>query len=123
MMGIKSLRKQTRGFTIVEMVIVVIVIAVLVGIVAISYSSILSNSRSQSLKSDITSAYSKLSQHRADNGTYPTTLAAAGVVDSTTTTYAYTYTAGTDTYCLAATAYSTTLHVVSGNTEPLAGTC
>lgn len=116
-------KSVTRGFTIVELVVIIVVIGVLATIVTLSYTAVLNNSRTQSLNSDIKTAYSKLVKYRADSGNYPTTLSAVSVTSDTTTTYAYTYTAASDTFCLAATAYSTTVHIVSGNAEPITGGC
>lgn len=120
-MGIKDLQKKPSGFTIVEMIVVVIVIGIIVGIVIVSYSSITRSSNQQSLQADLKTAASKLTSYRADNGAYPTTLSAASVTNSSTTSYTYTYTAVSDTYCLVATGYSQTFYVVSSNNNPISG--
>ncbi len=123
MLGINTLQNKLKGFTIVEVIIVIVVLGILIGIVLLSYSSVLNNSKTHSLKADASTAYSKLVKYRADNGTYPTALSAAGISNSTTTTYAYTYTSGTDSYCLQVTGYKMIYHVNNGKSEPVAGIC
>lgn len=123
MLGITTQPKTSKGFTIVEITVVIVVLGILVGIVLLSYSSVLNNSKIHALKGDASTAYSKLVKYRADNGTYPSALSAAGISNSTTTTYTYTYTAGTDSYCLQLNGYKLVYHVNNGKSEPVAGIC
>lgn len=120
-MGIKHRHLFTAGFTIVEMMIVVIVIGIIVGITVVSYSAITRSSNEQSLKKDLQSTASKLTRYRADHGGYPASLQDVDVEDTSTTNYTYTYGPVTDTYCLAATAYNMDYYVQSGTTDPKEG--
>jgi type II secretion system protein G len=120
MMGIKA-TNNTRGFTIVELIVVIIVIGIIAAIIIVSYSAITQSSRQQSLQADIKTAASKLVQYRSDNGSYPTSLDAAGVTNSSTTSYTYTYTSANDSYCLVGTGYNMSFYVLSGDSTPKVG--
>lgn len=64
-----------RGFTIVELLIVVAVIAILAAVTMVGYSSITSNAREKSLLSDIDSVESELARYAAKNqGVYSSSL-------------------------------------------------
>lgn len=121
-MGTLPLRKKSSGFTLVELIIVVVVIGIIVSIIIVSYAAVTNESHSQSLQGDIKTAASKLSEYRADNGAYPSTLSTAGVTNSSTTSYTYTYTSANDTYCLIGTGYNTSYYVLNTNTTPKSGT-
>lgn len=69
-------RKQT-GFTIVELLVVIVVIGILAAITAISYSGVQSKAIEASLQSDLNNAAIKLKMDLIVDGVYPATLAAA----------------------------------------------
>lgn len=62
--------KQT-GFTIVELLIVVVVIAILAAITIVSYNGITANAKHSSMKSDIAAINKAINLYYADNGVYP----------------------------------------------------
>lgn len=61
------------GFTIVELLIVVVVIAILASIVIVSYSGIRNRANDTVVQSDISNMAKKLQLYYLDNGTYPDT--------------------------------------------------
>lgn len=63
------------GFTIVELIIVVVVIAILAALVAIGYSSVKKNAVEVSMKSDLSNVESELGFEYKKAGSYPSTLA------------------------------------------------
>lgn len=63
----------TKGFTLVELMIVVGIIAVLSVAGALSYSAILKRSRDSKRKADIEQIRSALEMYRSDMGFYPNT--------------------------------------------------
>ena len=82
-------QKQT-GFTIVELLIVVVVIAILAAITVVAYNGI-QQQASRSVAQNATSqAAKKIMAYAVDNAdTYPTTLEAVGINDSDSTKYQY----------------------------------
>ena len=66
--------KHARGFTIVELLIVIVVIAIFATISIVSYNGIQDRARSAALKSDVVQASKQLKLFQAENGTYPTTV-------------------------------------------------
>lgn len=60
-----------RGFTIVELLIVIVVIAILAVVVAVSYNGIVTGANDAAIKSDIESIGRELMQRQARTGNYP----------------------------------------------------
>lgn len=63
--------KQRRGFTIVELLIVVVVIAILAAITIVAYNGITANAKESALKSDLTTAAKKLHVAKIEDGSFP----------------------------------------------------
>lgn len=72
--------KQT-GFTIVELLIVIVVIAVLAAITIVAYNGIQNRAYDSAIQSDLSTIAKKLEAYKltSANDQYPTTLATAGV--------------------------------------------
>jgi general secretion pathway protein G len=75
------MNKQS-GFTIVELLVVIVVIGVLAAITIVSYTGINQRATVASLQSDLSSAATQLKTFSVDNGIYPITMTCG--VDSTT---------------------------------------
>lgn len=73
--NIKSLR-QERGFTIVELLIVVVVIGILAAISVVSYTGITQQANTAKARSNAASVQRVAEVHFATNGSYPTTVEA-----------------------------------------------
>ena len=71
----KGWRKQT-GFTIVELLIVIVVIAILAAITIVAYNGIQARATYSAYQSDITAINKAILLYYADNGAYPGHLAA-----------------------------------------------
>ena len=71
-------RSQTlspsNGFTIVELLVVIVVIGILAAITIVSYTGISSKATASALQSDLASAKKQLSLYYVDHGAYPTSL-------------------------------------------------
>jgi len=63
--------KQPRGFTIVELLIVIVVIAILAAISIVAYNGIQKRSRDASRQSDISTIQKSLTMYKTLNGRYP----------------------------------------------------
>jgi len=98
--------RRSSGFTIVELLIVVIVIAILATIMIVSYTGIQSRAREAQMKSNLANVYTQLSIDRVYNGAYPVSLAAAdngkGITAESGASYQYTYdnAASPPTFCV-----------------------
>ena len=68
--------KLRRGFTIVEILIVIVVIAILATVTIVSYNNVIRNSAEQSMKVDLQDTAAKLATYRKDHGEVPDTLLA-----------------------------------------------
>lgn len=65
------MKKSRSGFTLVEMIIVVVVIAILATIVAVSYNGIQARSRDAQRKTDIANIMKAMELYYSDKGSYP----------------------------------------------------
>jgi len=70
--GRNTARKHARGFTLLELLVVVVIIGLLAGLVAPRYFDSVSKSKSKIAKAQIESLDKALDQYRLDVGSYPT---------------------------------------------------
>lgn len=69
----RSTRAEARGFTLLELLVVLVIIGLLAGIVAPQYFAQIGKSNTKVAKAQIESFGQALDQYRLDNGHYPTT--------------------------------------------------
>lgn len=68
-----SIKKAAaKGFTIVELLIVIVVIGILAGLVIVTYNGIQQKARDTERKTDINALHGQLEAYQAQNGKYPT---------------------------------------------------
>ncbi len=112
--------KQT-GFTIVELLVVIVVIAILAAITVVAYSGLRDRATDSLIKEGLAKASKSLELDKVDRGTYVSQLSelANPLGDNGTVTYQYTAEGvGTDrTYCLSGTSGSRSLYIQSGGTS------
>jgi len=89
-----------RGFTIVELLIVVVVIAILAAVTIVAYNGISTRAKESSLKTELTNGVKQLQVFKIQNGAFPTDT--SGIKKADTTTFTYTYDNATQTFCLSA---------------------
>lgn len=83
--------KQTgKGFTIVELLIVIVVIAILAAITIVAFNGIQDRSRASAVASAANQAAKKIQLYQAENSTLPTSLATVGISDSGDIVHSYT---------------------------------
>ncbi len=61
-----------KGFTIVELLIVIVVIGILAALVIVTYNGIQQKARDTERKTDINALHGQLEAYQAQNGKYPT---------------------------------------------------
>ncbi len=100
------LTPQSRkyGFTIVELLIVIVVIAILATISIVAYNGIQKRATETTLKSDLSNASKQLIIAEVTTGSYPNPSLPADVKASGTNTFQYS--SGGTTFCLSATSPS-----------------
>ena len=76
---------KTKGFTIVELLIVIVVIGILAAISLVAYTNIQSKARDSDRKSDIAAIKKALELYYIDNGTYPSSSGSTTINGSWTT--------------------------------------
>jgi len=93
--------QKHTGFTIVELLIVVVVIAILAAITIVAYNGIQQRATSAALQSELGQLTKKVEAYRITSSasTYPTDLATAGVPTSTNGTLSYYYSVAGNTFC------------------------
>jgi type II secretion system protein G len=67
-----SLNKKQSGFTIVELLIVIVVIGILAGLVITTFTGIQQKARNTERQTDIKAIHGQLEAYYAQNGKYPT---------------------------------------------------
>lgn len=117
--------KQT-GFTIVELLIVIVIIAILATVTIIAYNGINARAKVASIQADLQGSSQLLAIDNTTTGTYPATLALAnngkGLLASNGATYTYKYNGGDNSYCLQETSGSVTYSVTSSSNIPQVST-
>lgn len=114
-------KRARLGFTIVELIVVIVVIGILASITYVSYSGITKKARITSLTSDLGNASLSLQKYRAKNGSFPASLSdISDIKASDGVSFSYYKNGG---FCLEATSGDATYHVVSNSTTPVEGSC
>lgn len=126
-----SATRHPSGFTIVELVVVIVIIGMLTTLILIAYGGSQRRNAETVLQSDLQNSAARLSSDNNFTNSYPITATAAdagaGLPASNGTVYQYTYTAGDNSYCLSATSTArdgvTPYHITNLNTSPQEGVC
>lgn len=110
------------GFTIVELLIVIVVIGVLAAITIVAYNGIQKRAQGSAASSALSQAAKKLTLYQVDAGSYPSSLATAGVTDGGSVSYQYSQNNSGLGYCVTATSGSVS-YKITESTQPAAGAC
>lgn len=85
-------KRRSPGFTIVELLVVVVVIAVLAAVTIVAYNGISSRAKQAALQSDISQVGKKIEAHIIQQNEYPANLTSLGFTEPS---YTYLYQNGT----------------------------
>ncbi|MFZ3009762.1 MAG: type II secretion system protein [Candidatus Microsaccharimonas sp.] len=119
-------RASQQGFTIVELLIVIVVIGILAAITVVAYNGIQNRAKVAATQSAVSQVAKKVMAYAVDNSDqYPASLAAVGVADSGDTTYQYSVnnTSTPKTYCITVTTGSTSYYSSNSVPVPTSGGC
>jgi len=117
-----------NGFTIIELLVVIVVIGILAAITIVSFNGVQQKARITVLQSDLRNSSDVLKIDSIESGAYPATTASAnggaGLKASAGTTYQYTVVNSTNppTFCLTATNGSLAYYITQ-DSVPTAGLC
>ena len=113
------------GFTIVELMIVIVVLAILTAIAVVSYKLVIDNSELETAKADARDVAAKLVRYKSDNGSFPTQAVFSGLTltQNTSSTMTYSYTSANDSFCIMATNDGQSAYATNQSGQPFAGTC
>ncbi len=125
-----AIKRKQSGFTIVELLIVIVIIAILATLVTVGYNGIQERAAVGVLKSDLKNGAEQLGVDNVRLSKYPATVEAAdggkGLTKSDGTTFQYTYTSADNTFCLTATSSRSgvpAFHIADDNGPILDGPC
>jgi prepilin-type N-terminal cleavage/methylation domain-containing protein len=122
MQMVRSKHHPRSGFTIVELLIVIVVIGILAVITVVAYNGIQARAQAANVQGALAQANKKLAAYMVDYSAYPTSQATFNtLVPGNTTTFEYTGTS--TTYCVTATNGTTSYKSDSTTTQPAAGSC
>lgn len=110
----------SRGFTVVELLVVIVVIGILSTIGVVTYSGIQDRSREASVASELKHASSSLALYYTQNQKFPPDLATAGVQNAKEVSFEYSL--GTDNFCVTGTNKNVSLKIDAEDT-PVKGGC
>lgn len=124
-LGRRTKKGLPQGFTLVELLIVIVVIAILAAVTIVAYQNITKRAEAATVQSDLAQVATAVGTYYVDNGTYPSLLADANVRDSGGVTYYYTSdnTVNPSTWCATATKNTTSYYVSNADMRPSAGSC
>lgn len=117
--------RRNQGFTIIELLVVIVIIALLAAISIAAYSGIQNRATETQVITSIKQASGKILQYQAIHGIYPASLDDAGVQNETNASYDFrsNNTQGSSGWCLTATNKNISFYTSNTSNAPMKGSC
>jgi general secretion pathway protein G len=120
-----NLQRNRHGFTIVELLIVIVVIGILAAITVVAYNGVRSRANASLVQSELTNSAHVIEADKAVTGSYPTYPSSLndgkGLPIGNMTSFQYHATA--TTYCVTATNGTATYTISNASSTPTPGAC
>lgn len=116
-----GLRHKQQGFTIVELLMVIVIIGVLVAVSIVAYNGVNKKANSSSLESNLSQAARKLEALKATDGVFPSDLSSSGLADIAS--FGYWTSSNQVNYCLSSKKGDIVREISSSNPTPREGIC
>lgn len=117
-----SSSKYTHGFTIVELLIVIVIIAILAAITIVAYNGIQTRANTSADAAALNQVNQKIAAYMVESTTPPTDLASVGV-NNGNTNFQYSYDSTANSYCVTATTGSVSYYISTTTGIPTTGSC
>ncbi len=116
--------RSQSGFTIVELLIVVVVIAILAVITIVAYNGIQNRAKDAATQTTVRQAVNKITIYHQDNSVYPASIADAGLVASTNgIDVSYKTNGSFNTFCVSAAQGNVKYYYSTNERTILSGSC
>lgn len=117
--------RSSRGFTIVELLIVIVVIAILAAITVVAFNGVQVRAKESAVISAVRNASGKVQEYEVTNGSYPVNLDVIEVTNPANATYGYRAdnVESRKSWCVSAVNGDIIYHATQASTAPKKGTC